>query len=51
MAVVGLLETHDFGFEGMLALLEGDAGGGDFLGEGGGGANILALLQAVKSFF
>ncbi len=51
MAVVGLLETHDFGFEGMLALLKCNTDGGNFLSEGRGRFDILALLQTVKDFF
>lgn len=31
VAVVGLLKAHDFGFEGMLALLKRNTNSGDFL--------------------
>ncbi len=51
VAVVGVLKSHDLGFEIMLALLQGDAGGREILRLGGSGGEFLLFDKLVDGGF
>lgn len=51
MAIVGLLELHDFGFDDVLTLLEGDAGGRNLLSGSAGRLGFLLLLEGFECLF